>query len=80
MQTIITALIVVAAALYSLWRLAPGGVRTALHRWLIRRPDPLSQRLALLSPEPGSHCSDCGARSRCPAQGGASGRSGPRPS
>lgn len=68
MQGLLVALIVLLAALYSAWRLLPGGARLAVHRWLIRRRDPLSQRLALLSPQPGGHCSDCGARGRCPAR------------
>ena len=68
MQTLLVLLIVMLAAIYSVWRLLPGGVRQRLHRWLIRRPDPVSQRLALLTPEPGGHCADCGARARCPAR------------
>jgi len=50
LQTLITALVVLACAAYASWTLMPNAARRALSRWLLRRE---------LTPEAGG-CGGCG--------------------
>ena len=67
-------LIVVVAALYSLWQIAPAGLRLAALRklGLCERPAGIPSAIERAARVPSGACAGCGARGRCPVARGLS--------
>jgi hypothetical protein len=71
LESILVALIVAVAALYSAWQLTPASLRRRLAQAFAKRcgqtrVGSLAPVLTRAASRPSGACSDCGARGKCP--------------